>query len=201
MSKVARKFCKLSVEVSITSFSTVSQITKSCIYCGCPFQVEIRDHNRGRGKYCTSECLSRAFKTRIIPQIPNCKCACCGVELYKSLSKLKAAKHHLIFCSRACKEKSQRIGGIQEIQPPHYKDGESAYRKIARREKDATSCERCGYNIHPEILEVHHRDGNRKNNALENLEILCPNCHDWHHYNTKTGKHAPKKRMKNYSPS
>ena len=26
-------------------------------------------------------------------------------------------------------------------------------------------------------LELHHKDGNHFNNKLENLEILCPNCH------------------------
>ena len=26
-------------------------------------------------------------------------------------------------------------------------------------------------------LEIHHIDGNHKNNKLENLQILCPNCH------------------------
>lgn len=26
-------------------------------------------------------------------------------------------------------------------------------------------------------LELHHKDGNKNNNNLENLEILCPNCH------------------------
>jgi hypothetical protein len=26
-------------------------------------------------------------------------------------------------------------------------------------------------------LELHHQDGNRFNNALENLKLLCPNCH------------------------
>lgn len=26
-------------------------------------------------------------------------------------------------------------------------------------------------------LELHHKDGNRKNNQLSNLELLCPNCH------------------------
>ena len=26
-------------------------------------------------------------------------------------------------------------------------------------------------------LEIHHIDGNHKNNHLENLQILCPNCH------------------------
>jgi len=29
----------------------------------------------------------------------------------------------------------------------------------------------------PITLEVHHIDGNNKNNELSNLQILCPNCH------------------------
>lgn len=41
-------------------------------------------------------------------------------------------------------------------------------------------CERCNLekwldNLIP--LEVHHKDGNRTNNHLDNLEILCNNCH------------------------
>lgn len=27
------------------------------------------------------------------------------------------------------------------------------------------------------ILQIHHIDGNHKNNNLDNLQILCPNCH------------------------
>lgn len=28
-------------------------------------------------------------------------------------------------------------------------------------------------------LEVHHKDGNRSNNDLDNLQLLCPNCHSY----------------------
>jgi hypothetical protein len=42
-------------------------------------------------------------------------------------------------------------------------------------------CERCGYNKFPEILVVHHKDRNRKNGAKDNLELLCPNCHEEEH--------------------
>jgi len=41
-------------------------------------------------------------------------------------------------------------------------------------------CEKCGITewMGQKItLELHHIDGNRINNKLENLAILCPNCH------------------------
>ncbi len=39
-------------------------------------------------------------------------------------------------------------------------------------------------------LEIHHIDGNGKNNRLENLQLLCPNCH------SQTDNWGGKKRKK-----
>lgn len=42
-------------------------------------------------------------------------------------------------------------------------------------------CYECGitntYNGLPISLQVHHKDGNNKNNVRDNLTFLCPNCH------------------------
>lgn len=41
-------------------------------------------------------------------------------------------------------------------------------------------CECCKekyWNNQKITLQVHHKDGDRKNNELENLQLLCPNCH------------------------
>ena len=41
-------------------------------------------------------------------------------------------------------------------------------------------CEKCGLELWLDSkipLEVHHLDGNHLNNELENLQLLCPNCH------------------------
>jgi hypothetical protein len=41
-------------------------------------------------------------------------------------------------------------------------------------------CERCLLEFWlgvPIPLELHHKDGNRFNNSLSNVELLCPNCH------------------------
>lgn len=44
----------------------------------------------------------------------------------------------------------------------------------------ARSCEECGLSVwrgRPIPLELHHVDGDRRNNTIENLQILCSNCH------------------------
>ena len=41
-------------------------------------------------------------------------------------------------------------------------------------------CECCGltqWMEKPIPLELHHKDGNRYNNVIDNYELLCPNCH------------------------
>lgn len=43
-----------------------------------------------------------------------------------------------------------------------------------------SKCERCGNNKwlgHDIPLEVHHKDGDHYNNEIDNLMLLCPNCH------------------------
>jgi Zn finger protein HypA/HybF involved in hydrogenase expression len=43
-------------------------------------------------------------------------------------------------------------------------------------------CENCGLTEwmgQPIKLEVHHLDGNRLNDDLNNLQVLCPNCHSY----------------------
>ena len=53
-------------------------------------------------------------------------------------------------------------------------------------------CEICGrslWNDVPIPLEVHHEDGNTLNNELDNIHLLCPNCHavtyNWRKPNTE----------------
>ena len=41
-------------------------------------------------------------------------------------------------------------------------------------------CECCGLTEwigKPIPLELHHKDGDRHNNTIDNYELLCPNCH------------------------
>jgi hypothetical protein len=85
-----------------------------------------------------------------------------------------------------CKEKAQSLqGSVLQIRPTHYKDGACSYNTTCFRLKD-NECEGCG-EPRKYLLEVHHKDGNRKNNELNNLEIVCANCHKIRHLKFKNG--------------
>ena len=106
------------------------------------------------------------------------KCLCCGKELNSRQKK---------YCSYECTAKHLKEQRIQD-----WKEGKidglsgkyqlSSFIRNYMLEKANFQCERCGWNkINPVTgkspLEVHHKDGNYRNNKEENLEVLCPNCH------------------------
>ena len=52
--------------------------------------------------------------------------------------------------------------------------------KLLRENYKEYICECCKMSTwlnQPIPLELHHKDGNRNNNSIDNFELLCPNCH------------------------
>lgn len=164
-------------------------IERVCLQCNVAFFAEARDVNRGRAKFCSKKCSgkhSHKFRLRVEKE-HNCICAYCNVSFYRTKSKFILSRSGLMFCSRECKDKAQRIGGVKAIHPSHYGEELADYRSAVFKQRGIKVCEKCGWDEHIEILQVHHKDRNRQNNKLENLEILCPNCHLWDHYQNKDG--------------
>jgi len=59
---------------------------------------------------------------------------------------------------------------------PHDKVKSQQALKLKLLRERGETCGRCGYTKY-EILQVHHKNRNRNNNNLDNLELICPNCH------------------------
>ena len=59
------------------------------------------------------------------------------------------------------------------------------------------SCQICGqgntWNNLPLVLQLDHINGNREDNAIKNLRLVCPNCHT--QTNTFSGKKTKKNRF------
>lgn len=77
---------------------------------------------------------------------------------------------------RKIKSTSYQKAPIQQIlieNSPHTNSGKLRVRLIKEGLKE-NKCEVCGCT---ESLELHHINGNHQDNRLENLQILCANCH------------------------
>ena len=62
---------------------------------------------------------------------------------------------------------------------PDYQSSKLKRRLVSEGVKE-NRCEICGidsWNGKELQLELHHVDGNRNNHSLDNLMLLCPNCH------------------------
>lgn len=69
-----------------------------------------------------------------------------------------------IYCSKSCSANRRKNDPNRERSSFHY---------LARKHL-RTCCAICGS---IENLDVHHLDGNIKNNSTDNLETLCHHCH------------------------
>ena len=106
----------------------------------------------------------------------NNPCQVCGKLIRAGLNKKT--------CSRACANRS-REGIRYKIGSP--KDKAKLFRglKLQLLKERGNICGRCSYNKY-EILQVHHKDRDRSNNKLDNLELICPNCHYEEHFLEKS---------------
>ncbi|HCC06165.1 TPA: hypothetical protein DEP94_02295 [Candidatus Nomurabacteria bacterium] len=141
---------------------------------------------------------------------PNTECLICGKMIYKRPSAIKESKGR-VFCSSICygiscrKEKACLVCGKLILASLHRKTcsrscsnkNREGIKCTGARPKDKATdlrrikiklfkirgerCEVCGYNK-SEIIQVHHKNRNRKDNNFVNLELLCPNCHYEEHY-------------------
>ncbi len=137
----------------------------------CPVVVMVPKHCLATRRTCSRVCLAKLQRTQL-----RKTCSRCRKEFELKPSRANRSKSGLVFCTRFCKDQAQQIEGSSAIHPPHYQDGHAYYRARALR-KYGARCSRCAYDRHPEMLDVHHKDGNRSNARLDNLEVLCVWCH------------------------
>ena len=106
------------------------------------------------------------------------KCLNCNKELTGRQTK---------YCNNKCQQEFQYKQYIERWQQGLENGlkgqfGISNYIKHYLFEKNNYKCEKCGWgDINPYSgtlpLEIHHKDGDYRNNQENNLELLCPNCH------------------------
>jgi DNA-directed RNA polymerase subunit RPC12/RpoP len=149
-----------------TALATRVQTTSDCQECGTEFTHIASRANKA--KYCTPKCFHKAMSRKGTVEYTCLHCA---------KKFLDSPSHKRKYCSIGCVNKAAK----SEWNPAF-----TTVRKNMLKRGLLTACNRCGYDAEPKILGVHHKDRNRKNNDLSNLEVLCPNCHSLEHM-----KHTP----------
>lgn len=102
------------------------------------------------------------------------KCLDCDKMVHRDSKRCRSChgKHH---ASTATKNLVAFPGSSN----PRYVNGRRMYHKLI----DTSSCEVC---TSRRYVEVHHIDGDRDNNEVDNLQALCRSCHfKLHHTNPK----------------
>lgn len=130
-----------------------------------PSQIKL---NRGQ-VFCGLNCYG-------ISQRKENPCVVCGTMILGGLHKKT--------CGRSCAN-THRAGIKYKIGRPKDKAKYQLGLKIRLIEARGAKCERCEYGK-PEILQVHYKDRDRNNSELNNLELVCPNCHCEEHYLEKS---------------
>ena len=112
------------------------------------------------------------------------------------------------FCSKDCQANYYRRLYLErwkrgEEDGLKGKYGLSSYIRVYLLEKHQYKCERCGWGEKNEFtgkvpLEIHHIDGDYRNNKEENLQVLCPNCHSLTETYKSHNKSGRKGREKYY---
>lgn len=149
-----------------------------------------------RKKFCSSSC-SATFnnKFRIKKSYGNCEC--CNKEL---------KRHQKKYCSNACQGSLKQKNIFESIEKGELNFHEESFKRYMIQ-KHGAKCMECGWcEINKYTgkipIQLEHVDGDSSNNKLENLKLLCPNCHTltptWGGANKGNGrkKRQEKRKMK-----
>jgi 5-methylcytosine-specific restriction endonuclease McrA len=137
-------------------------IQRTCLECGASFSVPPSQVRRGGGKFCSIGCGTRYRNKTDNPA-------------WRPEVREKISKNHADVSG-----KNNPMYGMRGFLAPSFIDGRNSfkgetYRRIALANLPH-KCALCG-ETDLRRLDVHHKDGNRKNNSIDNLVFLCKKCH------------------------
>jgi len=166
---------------------------KICVICGKEYEPDKRNYRRqltcSIKCSCRNDTIKERQKVRQARQDVNKNCLVCGQSFLAHYRNV-----HQIYCSKSCAmlamhKRAVETGSKKLYAKAYYEKHKEDDLQRSRKnrnirdfggnrlkaiERDGHKCALCGY---AEKLVVHHKDVNRKNNSLENLQTLCHGCH------------------------
>ena len=168
-----------------------------CDNCGKEILINNWSYTHNKKHYCSRGCWKKSrSQNNSVNKEKEYKCLLCGKHFKGQRQKFNK------FCSNECSAKYKSLQSIRSIET-----GMNVSHRVLRQyliEKH----HRC---MNPEckwdwtddnnpILELHHIDGDHKNNTLNNCILLCPNCHSLtENYKFKNGHKSTRKYREKYT--
>ena len=120
-------------------------------------------------KFCSRSCAATVNNHKFPKRGPGGNtCKNCKLPIFRPLK----------YCSQKCMGEDKRKDSYKKLE-----SGKNVGLRIFKRyliEKNGHQCKICDHFTwmnKPIPLEIDHIDGDITNNNLQNLRILCPNCH------------------------
>ena len=139
----------------------VPKIISQCKTCGAEIRFHVSKLKHTNRGYCSPKCFHVQQRTSIFK-----KCEACEKEFLVPPSAIRYKRGR--FCSRECyvkfcvKEKNHA-----------FKHGHGWFKKMSRKTR-SNFCQICEKECK---TDIHHIDGNERNNEESNFITLCRSCH------------------------
>lgn len=142
----------------------------NCGYCNKEFKCSNRDIVRAKegSNYCSRECFCAARSKPVVVECQECQ---------KQLIRRPSSVSENNFCSKSCSASYRNKRNLGEKHPNFKAQANIRNYRARCLQYYGAVCQNCGYDKYEAMLDVHHKDGRRENNSLENLEVLCVWCH------------------------
>lgn len=174
-----------------SKFLSLKRETKSCDCCHIEFVCLISEHR----KFCSNSCSAKSNNEKRAVDISDC------IYCSKKFKIDRVSRTNKKFCSKEC-----YLLNNKEIRYNTVESGKASSRIVKKYliDENGERCMKCGWcevntSSGKVPIELEHIDGNSENNKLDNLLLLCPNCHSltstYKALNKGNGRH---KRMKRY---
>lgn len=149
-----------------------------CSFCG-DFTEKREAHIKStKNSFCSPICQSLFYKTG-----KHKECSYCGSSTYKTNSVINRSKSGNYFCNRSCATSYNNSLYRSGVDHPNFRIDSGTYRKKALKYYGLKcmnpNCNLTRSNITfvEKMLDVDHIDSDRKNNSMDNLQVLCVLCH------------------------
>lgn len=178
-----RKFCSKNCAMLYRWEHTKRNVREyECKSCGKKFVVPCSDHRIKEGleiKYCSSKCAGIATRKGAFK-----KCPVCGKEFYTTRNQ---------FCSQECARKYRHDNYVHKTycENGYLVEYENGYNKKGNRKQHRKIMEEyIGRPLRKDEI-VHHVNGKKDDNRIENLQIMSKGEHSSFHrlQEKKEGKH------------